>query len=175
MASNAGWRIPFGLFYIVPIFVASLIWFVPEVSGRKETRMVVRSHANSFFQSPRWLIMKDRPEEALHSLRRLRQGKFSDLEIEAELKMIHAGINQEHEKGTFKDMFRGVNLKRTLIVCAANFFLQATGSTFASVYGALFVKSLGTINPFTVTVIQAVISLFICLVAMVCVDRFGRR
>lgn len=30
--SNAAWQIPFGLFYIVPLFVASTIWFAPEVS-----------------------------------------------------------------------------------------------------------------------------------------------
>lgn len=28
---NSAWRIPFGLFYVVPVIVASLIWFVPEV------------------------------------------------------------------------------------------------------------------------------------------------
>jgi len=28
---NSAWSIPFGLFYVVPTIVASLIWFVPEV------------------------------------------------------------------------------------------------------------------------------------------------
>lgn len=32
MTTNAAWRIPFGLFYIVPTIVASLIFLVPEVS-----------------------------------------------------------------------------------------------------------------------------------------------
>lgn len=73
-------------------------------------------------------------------------------------------------------MFRGtVNLKRTFIVIGANFFLQGTGSTFASVYGALFVKSLNTINPFTITVSMAAINMVVGFAAMVGVDRIGRR
>lgn len=32
MQSPAAYRIIYGLFYVVPTIVASLIWFVPEVS-----------------------------------------------------------------------------------------------------------------------------------------------
>ncbi|KIX06960.1 uncharacterized protein Z518_04936 [Rhinocladiella mackenziei CBS 650.93] len=155
MENNAAWRIPFGLFYIIPSCVAACIWFVPE--------------------SPRWLIMKDRPEQAMQTLRKLRRGKFSDDEIAAEFQMILAGINQEHEKGTFVDMFRGVNLKRTFIVLGCNFFLQSTGSIFVSVYGAIFVKSLGTINPFTITCTTAAVNFWVGILAMALVDKLGRR
>lgn len=31
MESAAAYRIPFGLFFIVPTFVASCVWFIPEV------------------------------------------------------------------------------------------------------------------------------------------------
>lgn len=30
--SNASWMIPYGLYFIIPTFVASCIWFIPEVS-----------------------------------------------------------------------------------------------------------------------------------------------
>lgn len=157
MKSNAAWQIPFGLFYIVPVIVASLIWFVPE--------------------SPRWLAMRDRPKDARKALYALREGKFTAAEIEAELDMILNNIKaeKEMERGTFFDMFKKPNLKRSMIVIVANFFLQSTGSVFASVYGAIFVKSLGTINQFTVTVTIASINTFICLVSMVGVDKVGRR
>ena len=29
--NNNAWMIPYGLYYIIPTFVASLIWFIPEV------------------------------------------------------------------------------------------------------------------------------------------------
>ncbi|KEF58109.1 uncharacterized protein A1O9_06032 [Exophiala aquamarina CBS 119918] len=152
---NSAWRIPFGLFYVVPVIVASLIWFVPE--------------------SPRWLAIKDRPEAAMKALRELREGKFSEQEINAEYHMILAGIQLQQEKGTFFDMWKGVNLKRSLVVITANFFLQSTGQIFASIYGALFVKSLGTINQFNITIITACINTVVCLVSMALVDKVGRR
>lgn len=119
--------------------------------------------------------MKDRPEAAMEALRKLREGKFTDDEINAEYQMILAGVQLQQEKGTFFDMWKGVNLKRSLIVITANFFLQSTGQIFASIYGALFVKSLGTVNQFTITIITACINTVICVVSMALVDKIGRR
>ncbi|GAM36936.1 hypothetical protein TCE0_022r06424 [Talaromyces pinophilus] len=124
--------IPYGLFYVVPSIVALSIWFVPE--------------------SPRWLILKNRHEDAMQELRKLRQGKYTDSEIEEEFRDIVQRIEIERQQGSFFDIFRKANLRRTIIVVGANFFLQATGQNFTSNYGALFAKSLGTINPFSVTV-----------------------
>lgn len=39
------------------------------------------------------------------------------------------------EKGRFVEIFKGTNLKRTLIVVGVNIFLQLTGQNFVSVYG----------------------------------------
>ncbi|KAI0018645.1 sugar transporter [Xylariomycetidae sp. FL0641] len=156
LPSNAAWQIPFGLFYVVPVIVAACVWFIPE--------------------SPRWLVLKDRHEAALQSLRLLRQGKFTDDEIQAEFEFIREGIAQEHEKGTFLDMFRGkVSRRRTFIVFGVNFFLQTTGSLFVTVYAALFIKGLGTVNPFTITAVLGGSNVFHAAVSMVLVDRLGRR
>lgn len=32
IGDNRAWRIPYGLYYVIPTVVASLIWFIPEVS-----------------------------------------------------------------------------------------------------------------------------------------------
>ncbi|KAJ5655253.1 hypothetical protein N7507_007203 [Penicillium longicatenatum] len=155
LPSNAAWQIPFGLFYIIPTFVAACIWFIPE--------------------SPRWLLMVDRREDALDSLRKLRKGKFSEHEIQRELQATAAGLEQELELGSFFEIFQGTNRTRTIVVISANFFFQATGQIFTSIYGALFAKSIGTINPFTVTVILALVNVITAGTAMMLIDRVGRR
>jgi MFS transporter, SP family, sugar:H+ symporter len=126
-------------------------------------------------QSPRWLILKDRQEEAMQSLRRLRAGKFSEEEIESEFRMMVIAIQQDRQKGTFFDIFRRQHIRRTIVVVGANFFLQGTGQNFTSIYGALFVKSLGTVNPFTITVTIAVVNTVTAFLAMMLLDRVGRR
>lgn len=108
-------------------------------------------------------------------LRELRAGKFSDSEIEAEFSMIIHKIQASQEQGTFFDIFRGTHRRRTGIVVGSNFFLQATGQIFTSIYGALFVKSLGTVNPFTITITIAVVNVCTAFLAMTLFDRLGRR
>lgn len=116
---NRSWRIPLGLFYIVPTIILSLIFFTPE--------------------SPRWLLKQGRVEEARANLVKLRQGKFTEEQIDLEFRELQAALDFENafEKGTFMEMFQGVNLKRTTIVVLVNFFQQATGQAFSSQYGAI--------------------------------------
>lgn len=38
LPGNEAWRIPLGLFYVVPSVVAGLIWFIPEVSCANHSR-----------------------------------------------------------------------------------------------------------------------------------------
>lgn len=67
------------------------------------------------------------------------------------------------------------NGRLTLIVFVANFFLQAMGQSFTSRYGALFIKGLGTINQFKMSIISSAINLFVSLGSMCAVDTVGRR
>lgn len=123
-------------------------------------------------------MMKDRLEVVMKALRELRQGKFTDLRIEAEFEMIRAGVAAQNQldKGSFFDMFREKSDRtQTLVIIASNFFLQATDSILSAVYGTLLVQSLSTVNSFTITVVTAAVSLVVGVIAMITVDRFGRR
>lgn len=108
-------------------------------------------------------------------MKRLRSGRFSDEEIAAELSDLQIALATEVEHGTFTELFQGVNLKRTFIVIGLNFFQQATGQAFASQYGAIFIKSLNTINTYDVTLMNSAIATVICLLSNLFSDRAGRR
>jgi MFS family permease len=155
LSDNRAWRIPLGMFYIVPSIVIAGIWFVPE--------------------SPRWLLRKNRVDEARKSLQLIRQGVFTDDEIDAEFSELRVSLEEETEQGRFIELFRGINLKRTLIVIVVNFYQQAGGQAFVSQYGAIYVKSLGTINPFGFSLITSAISIVTIISILLWADIAGRR
>jgi len=155
--SNASWQIPFGLYFVAPTIVAASIWFVPE--------------------SPRWLILNDNLEQARKNLYSLREGSFTEEEIEEEWQHMVQGIEAEKflEKGTHLDIFRGINRRRTLTIMGINFFLQGTGQHMGTTYGAVFIKSLGTVNQFYMTVGKSLMNVCISLSTQYLQDRIGRR
>ncbi|RAK97661.1 putative sugar transporter [Aspergillus ibericus CBS 121593] len=152
---DRAWRIPIGLYYIVPFIILCSIWFIPE--------------------SPRWLLQRGRMDEAKRNIYRLREGCFNEEEIEAEFHELQAALEREADSGAWTDLVKGVDLKRTALVVMVNFFQQATGQAFASQYGAVYIKQLGTVNTFTMTVIIAVINLAAITVTLMWSDKVGRR
>ena len=120
-------------------------------------------------------MTRDRHDAALASLRKLRQGTKTEDEILQEYETLRIALAEEPEQGRFIELFQGVNKKRTAIVVFTNFFQQATGQAFASQYGTLFVKSLGTINPFNFAVINGFVNLSVIVFCLYLNDKVGRR
>lgn len=84
-------------------------------------------------------------------------------------------VSNQLEKGKFMDLFKRKNLRRTLTVVFMDIFRQVTGQAFASQYGVIYIKSLKTVNAFTMTIISSAISVGIVLVALVFADSLGRK
>ncbi|KAL2691363.1 hypothetical protein Neosp_001747 [[Neocosmospora] mangrovei] len=151
---HGSWQIPYGLFFVIPSILAVAVWWIPE--------------------SPRWLLTRDRQEEALKSLKLLRQGAYTDEEINSEFEDMQRAINTTIKKGSFMDLFRGTNLKRTLITVGVNIFLQLTGQNFTSKYGTIFIQSLGTVNPFAMSCINSSVGIVTVFFTQMLTDRTGR-
>jgi SP family sugar:H+ symporter-like MFS transporter len=120
-------------------------------------------------------MLQGRREEAYAALKKYREGKFTEAEIAEEYNLLQLGIAHEHEKGKFIELFKGTHVARTLITICANFLLQSTGQAFAVSYGAVYVKSLNTVNPFYITLVWNLSNIAFGLVAMALMDRIGRR
>ena len=118
--------------------------------------------------------MQDRYEDALVSLKKLR-GPGNESSAEAELELIRQSLQEETDKGSYADLLKGHNRRRTFVTMGIAFFFQATGQVFSGHYGAIFVKSLGTVNPFTITVTQSGLNTFTSFFGILFMDRLGRR
>uniref|UniRef100_A0A8H7K9P3 Major facilitator superfamily (MFS) profile domain-containing protein n=1 Tax=Bionectria ochroleuca TaxID=29856 RepID=A0A8H7K9P3_BIOOC len=156
LSGDESWRIPLGLFHVIPVIISTCIWFLPE--------------------SPRWLLSKGRVDEARASLTQYRSGSFTEEEIDKEFRETQVQLELASERGRFLDIFASKNLKRTFLVVGINFFQQATGQQFASQYGGIYVKQLGTINPFVFTLLVAVVNATAIAISLLTNDnKIGRR
>jgi hypothetical protein len=105
------YQIPLALFFLAPTLQAVLMWmFAPE--------------------SPRWLMTQRREAEAEASLRKLRNSNIDELEFQAEFNEIRQSTREQLEqnkKYLFLEMWRGTNLRRTLLSIAVVCFHSANG------------------------------------------------
>lgn len=126
-------------------------------------------------QSPRWLVLRSRHDDAARSLRRLRKLETSDAQLIAELDELETATAENPPKIRSIEIFKGTHLRRTMISCMVNFFQQATGQSFSSQYGTLFVKGLGGVDAFTINMINNAMNVIGILICLLLSDRLGRR
>ncbi|KAJ5775487.1 uncharacterized protein N7511_000498 [Penicillium nucicola] len=152
-----GWKTVTGIQFIFPVLIVFFTIFIPS--------------------SPRWLLSKDREEEAIVALRRLRsKADATNGNCQAEISAIREALHSHVHKAPWLDVVRSSNFHRTIIVMIYYFFQQATGQAFASTYQTVFYKTNGYADhAFTYPVISGCIALVGVLPAMYMVDKLGRR
>jgi hypothetical protein len=104
------YQIPLAIFFAAPTIQSIALIFFPE--------------------TPRWLMTKRREEKAEASLRQLRNTHIDELEFQAELNEIRVSTLEQLEqnkKAAFLEMWRGTNLRRTLLSIAVVCFHAANG------------------------------------------------
>ncbi|KAF7552906.1 hypothetical protein G7Z17_g3977 [Cylindrodendrum hubeiense] len=159
------WRFPLAFQLIFPIVVSIALLFVPE--------------------SPRWLLLQDRHEEALSVIARLEgKGKtIDDPDVMAQYLSIKSAIDIERkDRVPIKDVLRcrdkTQNLRRLLLSCGTQFMQQFSGVNALGYYlPTLLQQSVGLSEEESrlMTGINGTVYLGAAFCCLLIIDRFGRR
>ncbi|KAM0615574.1 hypothetical protein ACHAQF_003355 [Verticillium nonalfalfae] len=120
------YRIPYALQWIWPVPIMIGVYFAPE--------------------SPWWLIRKGRVDDAKHSLLRL-TSKNTETDFNADdtvAMMVHtAALEEKITAGaSYLDCFKGIDLRRTEIVCLVWAIQNLSGNSFSN-YSTYFLRQVG--------------------------------
>ncbi|KAI5460879.1 general substrate transporter [Mariannaea sp. PMI_226] len=144
--------------------------------------LLVMGFIYSFPESPRWLVLKNRSDQAAHVISALRGLPVESLEVQAELASIEHSLEETSRSAVkLRDMLtmgEDKLLYRFCLCILLQFFQQASGSNLVSVYAPiLFQNNLG-LDSETSRILSggALTWKFLSsFIAFFTIDRFGRR
>ena len=162
IASDYGWRVPSWLQICPSLIQITFVLFLPE--------------------SPRWLITKDRVDEAHQVLVTYHAEGNQDSEfVKAEIAQISETIKIEYEasKETWADLLRSVGMRRRALVTAMlGLFTQWSGNTLISYYLGDLLTMIGYTDSGvkqSINLVNSCWSLVMAFTVAMLVRRFRRR
>ncbi|KAK3209018.1 hypothetical protein GRF29_69g412514 [Pseudopithomyces chartarum] len=151
------WRIPLALQWVFPTPILILIFFMPE--------------------SPWWLIRRGRKDEALRSIERL--GAKTKTKANDTLAMMERTVEIEAIKGgnpTILDLFKGTDLRRTVITCLIYASQNFAGNLIANQATFFFEQAgMSTDFSFQLNLINSCLGLIANVGSWFLATWFGRR
>ena len=139
-----------------PTPLAVLIWFAPE--------------------SPWWLVRKGRLEQAAKSIERL--GRRSQVNSGEAVAMMRRVIEFEKsdKKPGLPELFKGTDLRRTLIVCCVYAAQNLTGNLIANQAVYFFRQAgIGSNEAFALGLITSALQWIFVMLSWILTSYFGRR
>lgn len=157
--NSVQWRLPLGLCFACAIFMLLGMLLVPE--------------------SPRYLVEKQRFDDARRSLARSNRLPIDDSGVRFELELIVAGVEAERNAGnaTWRELFssKGKILQRVIMGIMIQSLQQLTGNNYFFYYGTTIFNAVGLEDSFETSIILGLVNFLSTFVSLWVVDRFGRR
>ena len=150
-----GWRWMLGLETLPAVIYLVALYFIPE--------------------SPRWLAMHGREDEALQILARVTDEEQAKVDLQHVHESIHAESQQS--QGTLKQLFApAMKLVLTIGISVA-ILQQLTGINAVFFYAPMIFEQsgIGTDATFMQAVLVGLVNIVFTVAAMVLIDRIGRR
>ncbi|EFP88944.2 uncharacterized protein PGTG_15147 [Puccinia graminis f. sp. tritici CRL 75-36-700-3] len=156
----SSYRIPIGIQFVWAVILSLGLYILPE--------------------SPKYLILKGREEEAKKSLSRLLSIPATSPQVLSEYDEVCESLRAERAMGTstYADCFKsgpGKYRLRTLTGMGIQALQQLTGINFIFYYGTTFFKNSGIKEAFTITIITNVVNVVMTIPGIWLVDKAGRR
>ncbi|OAK98366.1 general substrate transporter [Phaeosphaeriaceae sp. SRC1lsM3a] len=154
----AAYLIPMGLQLVAPAIMVLLCPFLPE--------------------SPRWLVWKNRRDDAIASANRIFSTSSNDFDAAKYINEIQIAIESEQnreEASRWVDLTRGPDLRRLLIAVGIQSLQQAQGSAYMNSYIVSFLTSTGVTNVFPVIMGLYTLYYVAILTGHFLPDTVGRR
>jgi sugar porter (SP) family MFS transporter len=152
-APVGSWRWPVALAVVPALVLLVGMYFLPE--------------------TPRWLVGKDRDEEARKVLSRTR----SEEEVEQELQEIRRAEEQEGEEAGYRELLAPWVRPMLVVGVGLAVFQQFVGINTVIYYAPTIIKSTGLADVASVlaTVGIGVVNVLMTIVAIAMIDRVGRK
>ncbi|EQB54274.1 hypothetical protein CGLO_05912 [Colletotrichum gloeosporioides Cg-14] len=130
-------------------------------------------------ETPRWLVENNQKDRARSTLKRLREGIYSEDQIEEEFAAISKDVDEYHRSGRnwlslFKEKALFSRLWRATLL---QFMSQACGASAMKYYLPFLLESLGifTHAALMIGAIEMTVKIAFTVLEMFIIDRFGRR
>ena len=153
------WRIPLGLQIIPSVILSIGILFCPF--------------------SPRWLISRDREDEARDVLLKIRSASLDEIEEEIERIKSEVAYLRENEIERYSQLFRPPLLRPFLLGVGIQILQQLTGINAILYYAPIIFKEVFSddkiFGPLFATGVQGTVNVLVTIPTIIFIDKLGRR
>lgn len=153
------WRIPLGLCFAWALFLVAGMVNMPE--------------------SPRYLVEKNKIDEAKRSLAKSYKISEEDPFVYSEIELIQAGIEREALAGqaSWKELVTGKPkiFRRVVMGVMLQSLQQLTGDNYFFYYGTTIFQAVGMSDSFETSIVLGVVNFASTFVGIYLIERLGRR